>query len=567
MTLPGVTLIDHLPKPAIQLGRADVAMFAGLVFRERAPLPERLRGFLADSGWIAQNRSEQGDREEIEMLLGLPVPVESWDEFTALYRWDGRVLEAGAPEMIPTNLGLAVRSFFAEGGRKAYILRTGDPMPLVDYADDAAREREKKRILIDGQGRVRLPHGPPATGGGPAGTPLNRIPLLPGFIEPANEPDPGERKSWMGAAAIYGVDDAAMLLLPDLAELCSGRPERITGEAEPAFPPEDFKPCAPALPAAEPDDRPALPALRAPRLSATQYGEWSAMLAHLLHRLGTPRGPAHRRDVMLVAALPLPLASSGLDRGEESNPLLLLAAKDAVIPGTTLFATDHVGSARLQLAYPWAVTQASRRCPEGVESPEGAFAGLVAKRALAKGAFHSAAGQEPLSLRGTVPTLGSADLRSRAEGNDWLGERICLFGPRHGRVTLLSDATTSASPAWRAGGVSRLMNIVLRAARHIGQDLVFEASGPRLWAQLTGAMERFLQDLAGRGALTTIGNEPAFAIRCDRTTMTQNDIDNGRVVMTVAFTAAFPVERILVTLNLVEPPPASSGVSASKEAA
>jgi uncharacterized protein len=552
MSLPGVTFIRREPGPAVQPARADVALFAGLVAREPARLPERLRTFLAEGGWVPMTMPEGGDGPETLALLGLPAPVESWDEFTALYRWDRREVEPGSPDLIPSNLGLAVRSFFAEGGRKAYIVRIGDPAPVVDFSLEENDDIAAKRSLIDGLGKVRL---------GQPGKP--RLPLLPGFSEASNSPDPSERDTWMGAAAIFGVDDAAMLLLPDLIELCAGRPERITGEATPPPPPENFKPCAPALPAALPEDRPALPEWRAPRLGPEGYALWSRALGSVLELLGRPRGPSHRRDVMVVGALPLPLASSGFDRGEERNPLLILAERGTAIPGQTLFAADQIGNARLQLAYPWLKTEAARVCPEEVESPEGAFAGLVAKRALAKGAFHSAAGQQPAVVRGLLPTLDLADLRSRADGSSWLGERVSLIGTRHGTLTLLSDATMSESRAWRPGGVSRLMNIILRAARGMGQDQLFEPNGPQLWSRLRGEMERFLQGLADRGALTSIGRDPPFEVRCDRTTMTQSDIDAGRAIMEIGFTAAYPVERIVVTLNLIEPPAAATAREAA----
>jgi hypothetical protein len=552
MSLPGVTFIRREPGPAVQLGRADVAMVVGLVAREPAPLGERLRAFLADGGWVPMTRPEDGDSAETLALLGMPVPVESWDEFTALYRWDGREVEPGSPDKVPSNLGLAVRSFFAEGGRKAYVVRIGDPEAIVDFAIEQDDDVARKRRLIDGLDKVRL---------GQAGKP--RLPLLPGFAEASNIPDPSERGTWMGAAAIFGVEDAAMLLLPDLVELCAGRPERATGDEEPPPPPEDFKPCAPALPAALPEDRPAMPEWRAPRLGPEGYALWSRALGYALELLGRPRGPSHRRDVMLVGALPLPLASAGFDSGEEHNPLRILAEKGAAITGQTLFAGDQIGNARLQLAYPWIATEHSRPCPESVESPEGVFAGLVAKRALMRGAFHSAAGQEPVSVLRMVPTLDLADLRSSADGSPWLGERISLVGTRHGAITLLSDATMAESRAWRAGGVSRLMNVILRAARSMGQDQLFEPSGPQLWARLRGEMERFLQDLDSRGALTSVRGEPPFTVRCDRTTMTQSDIDAGRAIMEIGFTAAYPVERIVVSLNLIEPPSASQ----SREAA
>jgi phage tail sheath protein FI len=321
----------------------------------------------------------------------------------------------------------------------------------------------------------------------------------------------------------------------------------------PPPPAEDFKPCAPALPAAVPEGRPAMPEWRAPRFAPEDYALWSGALAHVLDLLGRPRGPSHRRDVMLVGALPLPLPSAGLDKGEEHNPLLLLSEKGAVIRDVTLFSEDRIGNARLQLAYPWVATEAAANCPEGVESPEGVFAGLVAKQALAKGAFHSAAGQEPVTVRATVPPLDLSDLRNATDRSDWLGERISLIGTRHGKLALLSDATMADSRAWRPGGVSRLMNIVLRAARHMGQEQMFEPGGPQLWSRLRGQMERFLDDLAGRGALTSLGGAPPYEVRCDRSTMTQSDIDAGRAIMEVGFTAAYPVVRITVSLNLVEP--------------
>lgn len=544
MTLPGVTIIRQQPGPAVQLGRADVAMFVGLVAREPVPLPGPLRKFLAAGGWVPMELPESGDSGEVRALLGLPVPVEGWDEFCALFRWDGREVEADGPERIPSNLGLAVRSFFAEGGRKAYVVRTGDPEPLVDFRVGPDEFAAARRKLLDGLGKRRL---------GEKDAP--RLPLLPGFANPSNTPDPSERATWMGAAAIFGVDDAAMLLLPDLVELCAGRPERASGEARPPSPPEDFKPCAPALPAALPAGRPALPEWRAPRLDREGYALWSHALGHVLELLGRPRGPSHRRDVMLVGALPLPLASAGLDRGEEANPLRLLAEKGAAVAGQTLFAADQIGNARLQLAYPWIATADSRRCPEGVQSPEAVFAALVARQALAKGAFHSAAGQAPATVLATVPALALGDLRSSTDASSWLGERLSLFGPRHGRLALLSDSTMADSRAWRAGGVSRLMGIILRAARNLGQEQMFEPSGPQLWSRLRGEMERFLESLADRGALTSVGGEPPYEVRCDRTTMTQSDIDAGRALMEVGFTAAYPLERIRVSLNLIDPPP------------
>jgi len=98
--------------------------------------------------------------------------------------------------------------------------------------------------------------------------------------------------------------------------------------------------------------------------------------------------------------------------------------------------------------------------------------------------------------------------------------------------------------------VSRLMGIILRAGRFLGTDLVFEASGEALWARLRRTLEQFLTELWSLGALDGASPAEAFEVRCDRSTMTQADIDQGRVIARVAVTAAQPVERITVTLAL-----------------
>jgi uncharacterized protein len=542
MAMPGITFTVPQSASVTHDSRADIAMFVGLIGRDAAPIPDKLRRQLAGGGWVPMQRPVAGDSEAHIRLLGLPVAVESWSEFASLYIWDMREVEPGSRVMIPCNLALAVRSFFLEGGRKAYIVRTGDPLPVADFDVTEEEFVAAKRALIDWTA-VTAPSDSTA-----------RQPLLPGFNNPSHDADPGERATWRGAAAIFGIEDAAMLLLPDLIELCSGLPRPIAERPGPPGPGEQFKDCAPALPAALPEARAARPQWRAPRLDAGGYSLWARGLQHLLELLGRPRGPAHRRDVMLLGAMPLPLAEAGFDHGEERNPLLLLSESGAVAAGQKLFAGSNIGNARLQLCYPWVETQASQSSPEGIESPEGVFAGLLAKKALSHGAFHSAAGQEPTSVRGMLPALSLADLRNASPGqSDWLGERLSIFGTRYGKVNLLSDATAADSRAWRPGGVSRLMGIILRAARQMGQDQMFEPNAPETWSRLRGQMERFLRGLQERGALTSVNGQPAFEVRCDRTTMTQFDLDAGRAIMSIGFTAAYPVERIEVSLALVEP--------------
>lgn len=276
--------------------------------------------------------------------------------------------------------------------------------------------------------------------------------------------------------------------------------------------------------------------------------------------LGRPRGPEHRRDVMLLAAVPIPEAGLELPAGSEQWPLELLCdAKNAGTDKAPLapFDGDSIGSARLQLCYPWISTPDSAGSPEGLQSAEGCLAGLIARSALEGGAFRSAAGRTLSSPALLFPRLAPSNVaRGLAGKADWLGDRLCIFAERRSRIELVSDATAASDRAWRKGGVSRLVGILLRACRHLGEELLFEASGPALWSRLTAEVTALLEELRALGAFDGLSPGDCYEVTCDRSVMSQADVDAGRVRCEVVVNPASPIERIVVTLALLEPVPA-----------
>ncbi len=141
-------------------------------------------------------------------------------------------------------------------------------------------------------------------------------------------------------------------------------------------------------------------------------------------------------------------------------------------------------------------------------------------------------------------------------------ERLSLFGFTPSGLRLLSDVTAYPGETYRAGAVTRLCQVICRAARTMGQTAIFENNGPKLW----GRVQRFLQNLMTRlwnlNALDGDSAADAFSVRCDRSTMTQNDLDNGRLIAIVTFTAASLIEQITVKLAME-----TSGASAQQIAA
>ena len=356
-------------------------------------------------------------------------------------------------------------------------------------------------------------------------------------------PDASLRGAWRGLGQLCGLPEVALVALPDLPSLFAPPPRDLPAE-QIDEPREIFRPSGDDL--TPPNPAPSHPPTTAPRLSLAGYRLWASALRAALDFLTTPRGGFLRRDVMLVAGLPLPdLNDPALASSPGKTDGWLAAVMAAVAPG--------LASPQLQLAFPWIMTPGSAAMPEGVENPDGALCGLLARNALTRGAFHSAASLPLRSARATEPQLARGEIETAPDlKTDWLGDRLTLIGAGLRGLALLSDSTTGDTRAERAAGVSRLTGILIRAARLAGEALLFEPSVEATWTRLRRRVEEMLEELWRLGALSGGTPKDAYEVRCDRTTMTQADIDAGRFIVRIDATASQPIERITVTLAFAE---------------
>jgi phage tail sheath protein FI len=76
----------------------------------------------------------------------------------------------------------------------------------------------------------------------------------------------------------------------------------------------------------------------------------------------------------------------------------------------------------------------------------------------------------------------------------------------------------------------------------------FEPNGDALWREATRMVRAFLTRLFEAGAFKGATTAEAFFVRCDRTTMTRNDLDSGRFVCLVGVAPAEPVEYLVLEL-------------------
>ena len=81
------------------------------------------------------------------------------------------------------------------------------------------------------------------------------------------------------------------------------------------------------------------------------------------------------------------------------------------------------------------------------------------------------------------------------------------------------------------------------------QFAVFEPNGEQLWSNVRQTVEDFLLNEFQSGGLAGTKPEQGFFVRCDRTTMTQNDLDNGRLICLVGVAPLRPAEFVLFRIG------------------
>jgi phage tail sheath protein FI len=81
------------------------------------------------------------------------------------------------------------------------------------------------------------------------------------------------------------------------------------------------------------------------------------------------------------------------------------------------------------------------------------------------------------------------------------------------------------------------------------QWVVFEPNDDALWARVRSTVTDFLTTEWRSGKLQGATAEQAFFVRCDQTTMTQNDLDNGRLIMVIGVAPVKPAEFVIFNIG------------------
>jgi hypothetical protein len=102
---------------------------------------------------------------------------------------------------------------------------------------------------------------------------------------------------------------------------------------------------------------------------------------------------------------------------------------------------------------------------------------------------------------------------------------------------------------WKYINVRRLFIFVEESIEEGTQWVVFEPNDVPLWNRVRQTVTTFLTRVWRDGALMGQTPEEAFFVTVDRTTMTDDDIENGRLIMLIGLAAVKPAEFVIVRIG------------------
>lgn len=231
-------------------------------------------------------------------------------------------------------------------------------------------------------------------------------------------------------------------------------------------------------------------------------------------------------------------------------PALPIVYTGGALPRTVTSLPLSTGEARAfsfaSLYHPWLVLRDPAHDGEAPVylrlSPEGAACGILARRALARGAWVAPANEllpDVVALSPEPDRIRLLDLQE-AQVNTLLQE------PR-GFLALSAD-TLSVDESLRPLNVRRLLILLRRLALRLGARYVFEPNSDAFRRLVQRGFEAMLDDLYARGAFAGATPESAFQVITDSSLNTPQSVDAGRFFVELRVAPSLPMRFITVRL-------------------
>lgn len=213
-------------------------------------------------------------------------------------------------------------------------------------------------------------------------------------------------------------------------------------------------------------------------------------------------------------------------------------------PGGVTQLRPPVDSKYAAYYYPWLRVLDPATGREKLVPPGGHVAGVFARTDADRGVHKAPANEVLRSVVGLQVAVTKAD----QEILNPRGVNCIRALPGRG-IRVWGARTASSDPAWRYVNIRRLFLYLEESIDEGTQWVVFEPNNQLLWSRVRQSVTDFLTRVWRDGALMGSTREQAFFVKCDETTMTPSDIENGRLVVLVGVAPTRPAEFVVFRIS------------------
>ncbi|MBD2207017.1 phage tail sheath family protein [Calothrix sp. FACHB-1219] len=178
--------------------------------------------------------------------------------------------------------------------------------------------------------------------------------------------------------------------------------------------------------------------------------------------------------------------------------------------------------------------------------PSGHTMGIYARSDIERGVYKAPANEV---IRG----ISDLEFKLNKEEQDILNPRninvLRNFREDNRGLRVWGARTLSSDSDWKYINVRRLFIFIEKSIERGTQWVVFEPNDEALWQRVRRVVTAFLTNVWRDGALMGRTAEEAFFVKCDRTTMTQDDIDNGRLIVQIGIAPVKPAEFVIFRIG------------------
>ena len=205
---------------------------------------------------------------------------------------------------------------------------------------------------------------------------------------------------------------------------------------------------------------------------------------------------------------------------------------------------DMYDSTYAAMYHPWLEMYDAGSKRSAYFPPSGAMAGIYARTDIERGVHKAPANEVVRGCTGLSCAYneGEQDILNPIGVNlirSFTGRGIRVWGAR----------TISSNGLWKYLNVRRLFIYVEESIKANTNWVVFEPNSTTLWNRVTRTIETFLATCWRDGALAGSTPSEAFFVECGPTTMTQDDIDNGRLICQIGITPVKPAEFVIFRIT------------------